>query len=66
MLKDMHTPGAAVAVVIRPAADNVAKYPGGSIYSSAGELARLAVAVMNGGRLEEGAGPLSHSGWGRV
>lgn len=40
------------AVVIRPAANNVAKYPGGSIYSSAGELARFAVAMLNGGRLE--------------
>lgn len=40
------------AVVIRPIANNVAKYPGGSIYSSAGELARFAVAMMNGGRLE--------------
>ncbi|HVF41838.1 MAG TPA: serine hydrolase [Pyrinomonadaceae bacterium] len=40
------------AVVIRPAANNVAKYPGGSIYSSVNELARFAVAMMNGGRLE--------------
>jgi CubicO group peptidase (beta-lactamase class C family) len=40
------------AVVIRPIANNVAKYPGGSIYSSANELARFAVAMMNGGRLE--------------
>lgn len=40
------------AVVIRPIANNVAKYPGGSIYSSAGELARFAVAMMNSGRLE--------------
>ena len=40
------------AVVIRPAPNNVAKYPGGSVYSSAGELARFAVAMMNGGRLE--------------
>ena len=40
------------AVVIRPAPNNVAKYPGGSVYSSAAELARFAVAMMNGGRLE--------------
>lgn len=40
------------AVVIRPISNNVAKYPGGSIYSSAGELARFAVAMLNGGRLE--------------
>ncbi|HEX7318361.1 MAG TPA: serine hydrolase [Pyrinomonadaceae bacterium] len=40
------------AVVIRPAPNNVAKYPGGSVYSSVNELARFAVAMMNGGRLE--------------
>ena len=40
------------AVVIRPAPNNVAKYPGGSIYSSVNELARFAVAMLNGGRLE--------------
>jgi CubicO group peptidase (beta-lactamase class C family) len=40
------------AVVIRPAANNVAKYPGGSIYSSAVELSRFAVAMLNGGQLE--------------
>ncbi|MET0645992.1 MAG: serine hydrolase domain-containing protein [Pyrinomonadaceae bacterium] len=40
------------AVVIRPISNNVAKYPGGSVYSSVSELARFAVAMMNGGRLE--------------
>lgn len=40
------------AVVIRPISNNVAKYPGGSVYSSANELARFAIAVLNGGRLE--------------
>ena len=40
------------AVVIRPVSNNVAKYPGGSIYSSVNELARFAVAMLNGGRLE--------------
>jgi CubicO group peptidase (beta-lactamase class C family) len=40
------------AVVIRPIANNVAKYPGGSIYSSVNELARFAIAMMNGGMLE--------------
>lgn len=40
------------AVVIRPIANNVAKYPAGSIYSSVNELARFAIAMMNGGRLE--------------
>ena len=40
------------AVVIRPIANNVAKYPGGSIYSSVNELARFAAAMMNAGRLE--------------
>jgi CubicO group peptidase (beta-lactamase class C family) len=40
------------AVVIRPIPNNVAKYPGGSVYSSVSELARFAVAMLNGGRLE--------------
>jgi CubicO group peptidase (beta-lactamase class C family) len=39
------------AVVIRPIANNVAKYPGGSMYSSANELARFAIAMLNGGKL---------------
>jgi len=35
--------------VIRPAADNAAGWPAGSIFSSATELARFAIAFMNGG-----------------
>lgn len=47
-----HNVANGAAVVIRPAANNVAKYPGGSIYSSVNELARFAIAMMNGGKLE--------------
>jgi CubicO group peptidase (beta-lactamase class C family) len=38
--------------VIRPAFNNVAMWPAGSIYSSAGELSRFVIALLNGGRLE--------------
>lgn len=40
------------AVVVRPIANNVAKYPGGSIYSSANDLSRFAVAFLNGGKID--------------
>ena len=40
------------AQVIRPIFNNAAMYPGGSMYSSANELARFAVAMMNGGKVE--------------
>jgi CubicO group peptidase (beta-lactamase class C family) len=40
------------AVVIRPIDNNSAKYPGGSMFSSANELARFAIAMMGGGRLD--------------
>ena len=40
------------AVIIRPIANNVAKYLGGSMYSSAKELERFAVAFLNGGKLD--------------
>jgi len=40
-------------VVIRPAFNNVAMWPAGSIFSSANELARWTMALMNDGRLEE-------------
>jgi len=40
------------ASVIRPIDNNAAKYPGGSMFSSANELARFAVAMMNGGKIE--------------
>ncbi|HYG80803.1 MAG TPA: serine hydrolase domain-containing protein [Pyrinomonadaceae bacterium] len=48
------------AAVVRPAYDNVAQWPAGSIYSSATDLARWAVALMAGGRLD-GAQVLSPS-----
>jgi CubicO group peptidase (beta-lactamase class C family) len=38
--------------VIRPAADNAASWPAGSIFSSAPELARFVIAFMNGGKLD--------------
>lgn len=40
------------AIVVRPIDNNAAKYPGGSLYSSANELARWAIAMMNGGRVD--------------
>ena len=39
-------------VVIRPAADNVANWPAGSIFSSAEEMARFVIAFVNEGRLD--------------
>jgi len=38
--------------VIRPAADNAASWPAGSIFSSALELSHFVIAFMNDGRLE--------------
>lgn len=40
------------ASVIRPIDNNAAKYPGGSMFSSANELARFAIAMLNGGRID--------------
>ncbi len=40
------------AVVIRPIDNNAAKYPGGSMFSSANELARFATAMLNGGKID--------------
>lgn len=40
------------AQIVRPIDNNSAKYPGGSMFSSANELARWALAMMNGGRLD--------------
>ncbi len=40
------------AGIVRPAADNVANWPAGSIFSSVEELARFTIAFMNEGRLE--------------
>ncbi|HWS98832.1 MAG TPA: serine hydrolase domain-containing protein [Pyrinomonadaceae bacterium] len=46
--------------VVRPAYDNVAQWPAGSIYSSANDLSRWAIALMAEGRLD-GAQVLSTS-----
>src|ERR1044071_547411 len=39
--------------VIRPAYDNVAQWPAGSIFSSANDLSRFVTALLSGGRLGE-------------
>ncbi len=38
--------------VIRPAADNAASWPAGSVFSNVKELSRFVIAVMNDGRLD--------------
>jgi CubicO group peptidase (beta-lactamase class C family) len=38
--------------VIRPAFNNVAMWPGGSIYSNVGDLSRFVIALMDGGNLD--------------
>jgi len=38
--------------VIRPFADNVANWPAGSVFTSANEFARFAIAFLNGGRID--------------
>ena len=38
--------------VVRPIDNNVAKFPGGSIYSSVAELSRFAIAMLNGGMID--------------
>lgn len=40
------------AAVIRPAFDNAAMWPAGSVFSSAQDLARFALALVDGGRLD--------------
>lgn len=40
------------ATVIRPIDNNSAKYPGGAMFSSANDLARFAIAMLNGGKIE--------------
>jgi CubicO group peptidase (beta-lactamase class C family)/imidazolonepropionase-like amidohydrolase len=40
------------AEVIRPAFNNTAMWPGGSIYSNVGELARFVIAMLDGGKLD--------------
>lgn len=39
-------------VIIRPAFNNVAMWPAGSIYSSVNELSRFVIALLNGGKLD--------------
>lgn len=41
------------AVVIRPIFNNAAMYPGGSMYSNANELSRFAMAMLNGGKIDD-------------
>jgi len=43
--------GAAKCVVARPAADNAASWPAGSVFSNTADLARFAIAFLNGGRV---------------
>ena len=38
--------------VVRPAADNAATWPAGSVYSSANDLARFVIAFLNGGTID--------------
>jgi CubicO group peptidase (beta-lactamase class C family) len=40
------------ATVVRPIDNNAAKYPGGSMFSSANELARFAIAMLNAGKID--------------
>jgi CubicO group peptidase (beta-lactamase class C family) len=40
------------AAVVRPIFNNAAMYPGGSMYSSANELARFAIAMLSGGKID--------------
>jgi len=40
------------AKVIRPAADNVATWPAGSVFTSVKDLSRFVIAVLNDGRLD--------------
>ena len=46
--------------VIRPVFNNAAMYPGGSMYSNANELARFAIAMLGGGKIEgkQGLAPM--------
>lgn len=40
------------AALIRPIDNNAAKYPGGSMFSSANELSRFAIATLNNGKID--------------
>jgi len=39
-------------VVLRPAPDNAANWPAGSVFSNINDLSRFVIAMMNGGKLE--------------
>jgi CubicO group peptidase (beta-lactamase class C family) len=39
--------------VMRPAADNVANWPAGSVFSNLTDLSRFAIAMMNGGKIDD-------------
>lgn len=47
-----HNPASGAPVVIRPAPDNTANWPAGSVFSSVEELSRFVIALMNDGRVE--------------
>jgi CubicO group peptidase (beta-lactamase class C family) len=47
-----HSVSGEKAALVRPIDNNAAKYPGGSMFSSAEELARWSVAMLNGGRID--------------
>ncbi|MBV9959018.1 MAG: beta-lactamase family protein, partial [Acidobacteria bacterium] len=43
-------------VILRPAWNNVAQWPAGSIYSNVGDLSRFVIAMLNGGRVDDKRG----------
>jgi CubicO group peptidase (beta-lactamase class C family) len=47
-----HEPRGGRPVVVRPAADNAATWPAGSMFTSGNDLARFVVAFLHGGTLE--------------
>ncbi|HEY8561118.1 MAG TPA: serine hydrolase [Pyrinomonadaceae bacterium] len=47
-----HQVQSGAASVIRPIDNNSAKYPGGSMFSSVNELARWAIAMLGGGKID--------------
>ncbi len=53
MAQGHNADGGGSPVVVRPAADNTATWPAGSIFSSVSDLARFVSALMNGGRIDD-------------
>jgi CubicO group peptidase (beta-lactamase class C family)/tetratricopeptide (TPR) repeat protein len=45
-------PGSGAPTIIRPAANNAASWPAGSMFSNVQDLSRFVIAFMNGGRLD--------------